>query len=106
MRGIPDVCGVADAVTGWYLYYLQVGFRITGGTSCVAPMWAAYIASTGAQIYATPWLYNLYATNPNIVHDITSGTDGAYTGAPGWDPASGLGSPNGAVLTPLLQATK
>jgi kumamolisin len=36
------------------------------------------------------------------LRDITSGTNGAYAARAGWDPCTGLGSPNGAKLQSLL----
>lgn len=35
-------------------------------------------------------------------HDITQGNNGAYTAGPGWDPCTGLGSPDGAALLTAL----
>jgi len=34
-------------------------------------------------------------------HDITSGTNG-YPAGPGWDPITGLGTPNVQALIPML----
>jgi kumamolisin len=36
-------------------------------------------------------------------HDVTQGDNPAYKAGPGWDPCTGLGSPNGSAL---LQALK
>jgi kumamolisin len=38
-------------------------------------------------------------------HDITSGSNGAYSAGPGWDACTGLGSPNGTELLARLTAT-
>jgi len=35
--------------------------------------------------------------------DITDGDNGAYQAAPGWDPCTGLGSPDGEALLQLLR---
>ena len=40
-RGVPDVAGDADPSTGWSIY-LDGQYQVIGGTSAVAPMWAAY----------------------------------------------------------------
>jgi kumamolisin len=69
----------------------------------VAPLWAALIALINQQKgkpvgYVNPSLY----ANPRALHDITSGNNGAYRAAPGWDPCTGLGSPNGAKLATAL----
>ena len=46
----------------------------------------------------------LYQIGPTAFHDITVGTNGAYTAGPGWDPCTGLGSPNGQALLTALTA--
>jgi kumamolisin len=38
-------------------------------------------------------------------HDITSGSNGAYSAGPGWDAASGLGSPSGLNLLKALTSS-
>jgi kumamolisin len=37
-------------------------------------------------------------------HDVTSGNNGAFSAGPGWDACTGLGSPIGTALGPLLEA--
>lgn len=99
-RGVPDVCGVADPATGWQVY-IRGASTVIGGTSAVAPMWAALLASTSTKQFANTLLYNSWNANHNILHDVISGSQG-FSAASGWDPASGLGSPNGSLLLPLL----
>jgi len=99
-RGVPDVCGVADPSTGWQIY-IRGSYQVIGGTSAVAPMWAAILGSINFKKFANPVLYNDWITNKSICHDITLGNNG-YSAGSGWDPASGLGSPNGSVLLSLL----
>jgi len=101
-RGIPDVAGLADIAMGWIIL-LQGELFVSGGTSAVAPMWAAYLAGIGCNIWINPAIYKLWKCFRNIVHDITVGNNGAYVATIGWDPCTGLGSPNGPLLTPLLQ---
>jgi kumamolisin len=43
----------------------------------------------------------LYA-NPTALNDITKGSNGDYHAGPGWDPCTGLGSPNGMKLLAVL----
>jgi kumamolisin len=100
-RGVPDVCGDADPETGWIIY-LDGQYTVIGGTSAVAPMWAGYLASIHFNQFLNPILYSLCQHNYQIVHDILIGNEGSFSAAKGWDPASGLGSPNGKILTPLL----
>jgi kumamolisin len=103
-RGVPDVAAVADPRTGYEV--LVDGQRtVIGGTSAVAPLWAALVArivqSTGRPLgLAQPALY----AAPTAFHDVVTGTNGAYRAAPGWDACTGLGSPDGAALLRALQA--
>jgi kumamolisin len=101
-RGVPDVCGDADPETGWIIY-LNGQYGVIGGTSAVAPLWASYLASIGSNQFINPILYSLYQQNNKIVHDITVGNEGSFSAKKGWDPASGLGSANGNLLTSLIK---
>lgn len=109
-RGVPDVAGNADPQTG-YQVLVDGQAQIVGGTSAVAPLWAALVAllnqSLGAPVgFINPTLYGLSGTATN---DITQGNNddsnlGSYNAGPGWDACTGLGSPNGAALLSALQA--
>ena len=111
-RGVPDVAGDADPETGYQVLVDGQQFSI-GGTSAVAPLWAALIAIVNHQLghsvgYLNPTLYNL-GSSSNAFHDITTGNNdigdapnGAYQAQPGWDPCTGLGSPNGSALIVAL----
>ncbi len=107
-RGVPDVSGVADPATG-YRILVDGQQEVFGGTSDVAPLWAALIAllneTAGQHVgFINPTLY----ANPSALRDITvgnnavSGTPG-YTAGIGWDACTGLGSPNGAALAALFK---
>jgi kumamolisin len=107
-RGVPDVAGDADPNTG-YRIRVDGSNIVAGGTSAVAPLWAALIALMNQQVgqnlgfvnsnlYAVPG----YPNNPGPLHDITSGSNGAYAARPGWDPCTGLGTPDGARLAQVL----
>jgi subtilase family serine protease len=102
------ICGDVPCSTGWY---------DIGGTSLSAPQWAglvaiaAQIAGKGLGDINTP-LYDI-ATGPNYADDffdITVGdnhVDGdaaSYPATKGWDPSTGLGTPNAANLLPDLAA--
>ena len=39
---------------------------------------------------------------PAGFRDVTTGSNGAYTAGPGWDPCTGLGTPNGQALLTAL----
>lgn len=95
MRGIPDVSGDADPDSG-YATRVDGQDQGAGGTSAVAPLWAALIArinaNNGSPVgYINPRLY----ANAGSLRDIISGNNGTYYAAPGWDACTGLGSPNG-----------
>ncbi|WP_037570572.1 S53 family peptidase [Phaeacidiphilus oryzae] len=108
-RGVPDVAGDASPTTG---YQVRVDGQDTviGGTSAVAPLWAALVCRLSQALGKPLGLLQplLYAgaqagqTAPGF-HDITAGNNGAYSAAPGWDPCTGLGSPNGTALLAALR---
>jgi len=107
-RGVPDVAGNADPQTG-YQVYVDGQTAVVGGTSAVAPLWAALVCRL-AQLSGKPLgliqptLYDRVAAGvaqPGL-RDVTSGDNGAYKARPGWDPCTGLGSPDGAALASIL----
>ncbi len=113
-RGLPDVSAVADPATG---YNIVLGGQLfpAGGTSAVAPLWAGLIALINQQLgrrvgFINPKIYALPAGSPAF-RDITAGdnrvTSGSFTNVgydaqAGWDPCTGLGSPNGVELAKVL----
>jgi subtilase family serine protease len=89
-----------------------------GGTSAATPLWGGLVALAdqlaGHDLgFVNPALYQI-ARSPDYTwafHDITTGNNSVlvngttYTGyqaGPGWDPVTGLGSPDAAVLVPIL----
>ncbi|HTZ59428.1 MAG TPA: S53 family peptidase [Acidobacteriaceae bacterium] len=103
-RGVPDVAGDADPVTG---YQVRVDGQnmVIGGTSAVAPLWAGLIALNNQQNgksagFLQPQIYA--AKGAAAFHDIVSGNNGAFSAGPGWDACTGLGSPIGVKLIALL----
>ena len=108
-RGLPDVSGDADPATGYEVRVDGSSFAV-GGTSAVAPLWAGLIAlfnqSLGKSVgYLNPNLYQSIAAVSGTFHDITSGNNGDYSAAKGWDACSGWGSPNGAALLQALSGS-
>ncbi len=88
------------------------GYYIFGGTSAGSPQWAA-IAALADQFHHTALgdfaaiLYSRAVAGTPALHDVTVGSNAVEPGVgflatPGWDAASGLGSPNVAILVPLL----
>jgi kumamolisin len=103
-RGVPDVAGDADPTTG-YTVRVDGQTMAIGGTSAVAPLWAGLIALNNAQNkksagFLQPAIYAAKAKS--AFHDITQGNNGAFSAGPGWDAATGLGSPIGTALINLL----
>lgn len=127
-RAVPDVAADADPTTGYLIYWnggasvtgQPAGWQGIGGTSGSAPLWSALLAladaspacSTSPVGYADPALYRAassgYAANFNDVttgnNDFTGTNGGRYAATPGYDPASGLGTPNAAALAASLCA--
>ena len=118
-RTVPDVAFDADPNTGVAVYDSYDNGAATpwdqvGGTSLASPSWAGLIAivnegraakgesSLDGPSQTLPELYFLYQTNPSYFHDITSGSNGAYSAGPGYDEVTGLGSPAANLLCPAL----
>ena len=120
-RGVPDVAGDADPLTG--LAFYQGGqWGLTGGTSASAPLWAALMAIADQMAghplgFINTALYKLGTSSSTYAqdfHDITVG-DNTYSNSKGvtvqgssatigWDPTTGLGTPDAAHLLPDLIA--
>jgi len=103
-RGVPDVAGDADPRTGYDVLVDGSG-AVIGGTSAVAPLWAALIARINSARGASVGLVQplLYST-AGLFNDITSGNNGLYAAAVGWDACTGLGSPKGQAIAAALAA--
>jgi hypothetical protein len=109
MRGVPDVGGVADPQTGIKVR-ADGADGVSGGTSAVAPQWAALTALLSQQLgrrpgFFLPLLYQNAQTG--VTRDIVSGNNSVfgvtgYSAQRGWDACTGLGSPNGLKLLALL----
>ena len=107
-RGVPDVSGDADPNTG-YNILVDGETGVFGGTSAVAPLWAALVArinqQTGKSVgFLNPQIYQ-QAVEAAALHDITEGNNGAFSATEGWDACTGLGSPDGAKLLAALTGT-
>jgi kumamolisin len=102
-RGVPDVAGDASPETGYNVLY-DGQTAVVGGTSAVAPLWAALIALLNQQNGSNIGFANLalYQNAENGFNDITQGNNGSYPAGPGWDPCTGLGSPNGNQLSQIF----
>jgi len=102
-RGVPDVAGNADPETGWVVIIDGQNYVI-GGTSAVAPMWAALACvlsqAVGSNIggFIRSALYQYAGWN----RDVVSGNNGTYAARPGYDCCTGLGVPVGTKLLTAL----
>jgi len=92
------------------------GWVPIGGTSAATPQWAAVDADVqsalGSQGFLAPKLYQIYQSSSlysEAFYPVLSGNnsfDGitGYSAAPGWNAASGLGTPNVSGLITALKA--
>ncbi|TME13511.1 MAG: protease [Chloroflexi bacterium] len=118
-RGVPDIAGDADPLTG-LAFYQDGAWMLTGGTSASAPLWAALIAVANQMAghslgFINPALYKMAMTShyAQDFRDITVGNNDVnykgvsvqgYPAVQGWDPVTGLGTPNAEQLLPDLIA--
>jgi hypothetical protein len=116
-RAGPDVAYSADAVSVRDTYGFSDGWTSAAGTSSGAAQWAAIVAIVDQGLAAQglgsadggsqflPALYGL-STPPTInahdLHDITTGSAGNNPAKPGFDLATGLGTPVANNLIPDL----
>lgn len=106
-RGVPDVAADADPASG-YNVIVDGETTVIGGTSAVAPLWAGLLARINQLIakpagYLNPLLYS--AKEAATFHEITSGNNDGYSAGPGWNPCTGLGTPNGMSLLSALKGS-
>ncbi len=118
-RGVPDISGDADPLTGLVFYEAGV-WNLAGGTSASTPLWAGLMAIADQMAgkglgFINAALYKLATSNRYAAdfHDITQGNNSIHTQAvnvpgyaatTGWDPITGLGSPDAENLLPDLVA--
>uniref|UniRef100_A0A7S1LMN5 subtilisin n=1 Tax=Alexandrium catenella TaxID=2925 RepID=A0A7S1LMN5_ALECA len=115
-RGFPDVAAMGNN----FLIYIQSegGWQPVGGTSASTPTWAGIagrlvdlaLKKTGKPLgFMNPLLYQMHAELPGAFVDVTvgdnkcteSGCSAACKGfecAKGWDPVTGLGTPQYDVM--------
>src|SRR5581483_8262583 len=108
LGGLP--CPGGPCSTGWY---------VVGGTSAGSPQWAGLIAiadqlNGGGLGWINPALYEIGADPARYAADFFDVTTGnntqpgtgipGYPATTGWDPVTGLGTPNAAVFLPDLVA--
>jgi len=132
MRGVPDVAFQASAGTGALVYITlppdgsgglfcggapcSTGWYDIGGTSLSTPQWAGLVAiadqlNGGGLGPINTALYKIGADPTRYANDFfdivlgnnqTVSTVAGYPATTGWDPITGLGTPNAANLIPDL----
>lgn len=103
-REVPDVSADADPATG---AAIVEGGRsaLGGGTSLASPLWAGFLALIDEYLhhqgkpaagFLNPTLYALAAGQAPYrpFFDVTSGGNDFFSAGPGYDPVTGLGSPD------------
>ncbi len=100
MRGVPDVAMDADNYTGVQVITGGGQYRI-GGTSIGAPIWSAVLALIDSADNTTigspdPLFYQIYHSDYYNISftQIYYGSNGYYSNSAGWNPVTGLGTPN------------
>ena len=76
MRNVPDVSLNADPSTG-YAIYVGGSWNVYGGTSCAAPLWAAFTALVNQQRLASK-LQQIGVTSRRLCCEASIGTSANY----------------------------
>jgi tripeptidyl-peptidase-1 len=116
-RATPDGSALGDV---HFQVILDGAVTSVGGTSASTPTFSAIFTllndirlnAGGATLgFLNPWIYQTAAANPSAFFDVTVGSNvvgkccggnGGFQCAAGWDPATGVGTPNFAVLSTLV----
>jgi subtilase family serine protease len=125
-RMVPDVAAFADESPGYAIVCSsgvkgcpkspQQGITFVGGTSAATPLVAGMIALWNQQAkqqglprpgFVPPMIYATATSDPGAFVDITEGTNALFGGSccparPGYDLATGLGSPMANQIAVLL----
>jgi tripeptidyl-peptidase-1 len=118
-RATPDVAALGDI----HFQVVNGGQTISvGGTSASAPSFSAVVSLLNDQLlnggkptlgFLNTWIYQTASANPMAFFDVTvgdninagccrSGAESGFECATGWDPVTGVGTPNFAVLSTLI----
>ena len=97
-KTVPDVAADADLSTGFYIWQGASGWGVSGGTSLATPVttagYVAELASLGAVDGGLGNVRNSFSTAPaTAFRDVTSGSNGTTSAAPGYDQVTGYGAP-------------
>jgi tripeptidyl-peptidase-1 len=120
-RAFPDIAAMGNN----FLIYMDLygGWSTVGGTSASSPTVAGVMSFLNAASYKAsgkplgflnPFLYQMYADEPDAFTDVTTGDnkcteDGCFSSckgylcAKGWDPVTGLGTPVASKMLSYLE---
>ena len=111
-RGVPDVAINADPESG-YAVYIGGQFIQLGGTGAAASAWAGLIAVLNQGLghnlgFFNPLLYEKLGPS-GILRPVLNGHNGSgelsgFCAGPGWNAATGWGTPDGAQLVQALKS--
>jgi len=118
-RHCPDVSAVADGTTGYLVFQTdpesgEASWSVVGGTSASTPLWAGVMALVQQQAQAegierigflNPLLYGVKASHPDAFNDVVRGGNLVADSGPGWDAATGVGTPVVSVLSNAILET-
>ena len=125
-REVPDVASDADPHTGLVIFCSCVsgGWARIGGTSMSSPLWAALVAladegQSSTVGFVNPTLYEAQCAGSPVFNDVTAGNNQPigsspsnpphtpagpyYRATPGYDLATGLGTPVASALVGRLR---
>lgn len=108
-RAFPDVSALGD----FGLLWINGRTRLVGGTSMSAPIFAAVLTRINEERirlgkktvgFVNPTFY----AHPEIFQDVVEGTNpgcgtNGFSASPGWDPVTGLGTPNYPKMLALFK---
>jgi len=118
-RGTPDVSALGDIE---FQVVQNGGVSLIGGTSASAPTFSAIITLLNEKLlnnnkptlgFLNPWIYDTASSHPDAFFDVVQGSNiisdccrntgnGGFLTAAGWDPITGVGTPNYQVLASLI----
>jgi len=115
-RATPDVSALGDVK---FEVYQGGSLTLVGGTSASAPTFSAVMTllndirlHAGKPVlgFLNPWIYQTFANDSTAFFDVTNGNNyvpdccgnGGFDCAVGWDAATGVGTPNFAVLKTMV----
>jgi kumamolisin len=114
-RLTPDISAVADPFTGVRIVLDQQQV-VGGGTSLSAPLWAGiaavinqYLTANGGALLGdlNPLLYRITeGARLPAFHDVVRGGNAVYDAGPGYDLATGIGTPDVDNLAKVLLETQ